>query len=130
MQIANCVCVGVAGWENTMVRDCYTKLAVKPRKASAILYYSQGKTRAFGRSTLRQKPLTVFPSRARAGPDGALDVMSTHGGCPVLSGQKWASNLWVWNKPMPFGEEPASNAIPVERSLGHLRLGEARKGRA
>jgi hypothetical protein len=22
-----------------------------------------------------------------------------HGGCPVLSGQKWAANLWVWNTP-------------------------------
>ena len=29
--------------------------------------------------------------------------MATHGGCPILDGQKWAANLWVWNKAMPFG---------------------------
>jgi hypothetical protein len=23
--------------------------------------------------------------------------MSQHAGCPVLAGQKWAANMWVWN---------------------------------
>merc|ERR1712216_212077 len=36
-------------------------------------------------------------------PDGTLDDYATHGGCPVLDGTKWAANLWVWNKAMPFG---------------------------
>ena len=55
-----------------LTRDCYSKFAVTPRKGDAILFYSQ----KFG---------------------GELDVMSLHGGCPVLEGTKWAANLWVWN---------------------------------
>ena len=31
-------------------------------------------------------------------PDGTLDKKSKHGGCPVISGTKWAANLWIWNK--------------------------------
>eukprot|EP01046_Picozoa_sp_COSAG06_P088351 COSAG06_NODE_34775_length_469_cov_1.583784_1_plen_52_part_01 len=30
---------------------------------------------------------------------GAIDQMSLHGGCPVLAGEKWAANKWVWNSP-------------------------------
>uniref|UniRef100_A0A7S3JU52 Fe2OG dioxygenase domain-containing protein n=1 Tax=Aureoumbra lagunensis TaxID=44058 RepID=A0A7S3JU52_9STRA len=64
-------------WEFSMVQDCYSKLAVRPKKARAILYYSQ------------------FPT-------GKLDPLSKHGGCPVLNGTKWAANLWLWNKEPPF----------------------------
>lgn len=59
-------------WEERLVLQCRTKLAVKPQKAQAVLFYSQQ-------------------------PDGRLDTASLHGGCPVLKGTKWASNLWVWN---------------------------------
>jgi len=65
-------------WEPRLINECYTKLAAAPKKGRAILFYSQH-------------------------PDGTLDQMATHGGCPVLSGTKWASNLWIWNKAMPFG---------------------------
>jgi prolyl 4-hydroxylase len=65
-------------WEPGLIDDCYTKLAAFPKKGRAILFYSQH-------------------------PDGSLDRMATHGGCPVLEGTKWASNLWIWNKAMPFG---------------------------
>ena len=61
-----------ASWEAKLTRDCYRQFAVTPRKGDAILFYSQ----KFG---------------------GELDVMSLHGGCPVLEGTKWAANLWVWN---------------------------------
>jgi prolyl 4-hydroxylase len=62
------------GWENKMItQDCYSKMHVKPAKAKAILFYSQ------------------FP-------DGSLDDYSFHGACPVVKGQKWAANLWVWNE--------------------------------
>lgn len=53
--------------------QCRSGLAVRPRKAHAVLFYSQR-------------------------PDGSLDPMSKHGGCPVVSGTKWAANLWVWNR--------------------------------
>ena len=32
-------------------------------------------------------------------PNGEADPASLHGACPVLSGQKYAANLWVWNTP-------------------------------
>ena len=47
-----------------------------PRKGDALLFYSQK-------------------------PNGELDPMSLHGGCPVVQGQKWAANLWIWNLPRP-----------------------------
>lgn len=61
-------------WERQMVHTCRTKLAVKPKRAEAILFYSQL-------------------------PNGDPDRSSYHGGCPVLQGEKWAANLWVWNGP-------------------------------
>ena len=63
-------------WERDMVRVCQSPrtLAFKPKKAHAVLFYSQT-------------------------PDGAMDPTGLHGGCPVISGQKWAANLWVWNRP-------------------------------
>lgn len=61
-------------WQRDMVAECRSRLAVRPRKAEAILFYSQL-------------------------PDGSVDRLSLHGGCPVLQGQKWAGNLWVWNGP-------------------------------
>ena len=61
-------------WEASMVKDCYGKLAVRPRQGDAVLFYSQG-------------------------PGGTLEDDSEHGGCPVLQGEKWAANMWVWNGP-------------------------------
>jgi len=61
-------------WEKEMITQCRSRLSVKPKKATAILFYSQY-------------------------PDGRMDELSNHGGCPVLQGQKWAANLWVWNGP-------------------------------
>jgi hypothetical protein len=56
-----------------MIKECQTKLAVKPRRAHAVIFYSQY-------------------------PDGVLDRNSLHGACPVIEGTKWAANLWIWNK--------------------------------
>jgi len=60
-------------WEYKMVKKCFEKFSVQPKKFSAILFYSQDAK-------------------------GRLDHRSLHGGCPVLSGLKWAANVWVWNK--------------------------------
>jgi len=49
-------------------------LRVAPRIADAVLFYSQRG-------------------------DGSLDPRSLHGSCPIHEGEKWAANLWVWNRP-------------------------------
>lgn len=59
-------------WEHAMVKICRTSLATKPIQGEAVLFYSQT-------------------------PAGTLDPYSEHGGCPVLKGDKWGANLWVWN---------------------------------
>eukprot|EP00501_MAST-03F_sp_TOSAG23-6_P002450 GSMAST32.ASY1.ANO1.2559.1 assembled CDS len=64
---------GQEGWENSLAELCYSGvLSVRPKKGSALLFYNQL-------------------------PNGKLDERSLHSGCPVLKGEKWASNMWVWN---------------------------------
>ena len=60
------------------VRECDAGegLVVAPKRGDALLFYSQS-------------------------PTGHLDPNSYHGGCPVLRGEKWASNVWVWNRKRP-----------------------------
>ena len=52
-------------WEEGMVADCRTKLAIRPNSARAVLFYSQH-------------------------PNGEEDISSLHGACPILNGEKWA----------------------------------------
>mmetsp|Transcript_29587 Transcript_29587/g.41243 ORF Transcript_29587/g.41243 Transcript_29587/m.41243 type:complete len:94 (+) Transcript_29587:1008-1289(+) len=59
-------------WQYQMAKDCYSKFSVEPTRLSAVLFYNQDS-------------------------NGNLDSKSLHGGCPVISGTKWAANLWVWN---------------------------------
>ncbi|GMI12771.1 hypothetical protein TrLO_g15713 [Triparma laevis f. longispina] len=35
---------------------------------------------------------------------GKTDPFSLHGGCPVLEGEKWSGNKWIWNSAMHFSE--------------------------
>ena len=49
-------------------------LRVKPKTATAVLFYSQRG-------------------------DASLDPFTLHGSSPVKEGEKWAANLWVWNRP-------------------------------
>jgi prolyl 4-hydroxylase len=79
-----------ADWELDVVRKCYSKLAIKPKKASAVLFYSQDGA-------------------------GGLDSMSLHGACPVLQGTKWGANLWVWNKAR-HGLYPSNSGAPHKAS--------------
>ena len=45
--------------------------------------------------------LTVWPRRGDAvawfnlDKNGALDKMTSHGGCPVIKGSKWITNKWI-----------------------------------
>lgn len=66
-------------WEMRMARTCFSGVSVYPRRGEALLFYSQHA-------------------------DGKLDPASLHGGCPVLSGEKWAANLWVWNRARKGGD--------------------------
>jgi prolyl 4-hydroxylase len=56
-------------WMNAETEDA---LKVVPQKGKAILFYNML-------------------------PDGNMDDRSHHAGLPVLSGEKWLSNLWVWS---------------------------------
>lgn len=61
-------------WEEQLVALCRSQLSVRPHSSRAVLFYSQH-------------------------PNGEVDEDSLHGACPVLSSQKYAANLWVWNTP-------------------------------
>eukprot|EP01083_Nonionella_stella_P115323 341784_1 len=52
-------------------------LRIKPSKGKTILFYNML-------------------------PNGELDNAVLHAGCELQSGQKWASNQWIWNR--PFGQ--------------------------
>lgn len=87
-------------WEESMVADCRSRLAVRPHAGRAVLFYSQH-------------------------PNGEEDLSSLHGGCPVLHGEKWAANNWVWNGPRGgFPGSPKNKkfqgtreeALPIELS--------------
>jgi len=100
-------------WEEEMVAQCRSRLAVRPNSARAVLFYSMH-------------------------PNGVEDKMSLHGGCPVLKGEKWAANLWVWNTPRdgfegsPVNkkfrdkeEPPASPSnVPVQISAQFINTGK------
>lgn len=46
-------------------------------------------------------------------PDATLDHESLHGGCPPIKGEKWAANLWIWNRPRRLG-----NIKPKRKAAG------------
>ncbi|CAM9332570.1 unnamed protein product [Ectocarpus sp. 13 AM-2016] len=62
------------GWEEKLLLQCRRHMVVAPKRGQAVLFYNQH-------------------------PDGRKDLSSEHGACPVIEGQKWAANLWVWNGP-------------------------------
>lgn len=81
-------------WQEKLVAQCRTKLAVRPAHAKAILFYSQH-------------------------PDGEPDNSSVHGACPVLAGTKWGANLWVWNGPRSGYPDAPVNQDVVDRNRRH-----------
>lgn len=60
-------------------KDCTIGLAYKPKAGDALLFYS------------------IFPN-------GTFDRRSLHGGCPVISGEKWVATKWIRDKSYEFGE--------------------------
>jgi len=76
------------------VRECDSGdgLLVAPVKGDALLFYSMS-------------------------PDGKLDRASYHGGCPVLEGEKWGANVWVWNRDRPTFDNDKSNKRPSKNAI-------------
>lgn len=58
-------------------KRCDVGLKVKPEKGKVIIFYDLL-------------------------PNGQMDELSLHGGCPVEEGIKWAANKWVWNSAMRY----------------------------
>jgi len=81
-------------WEIDLTEDCYSKLAVKPVRLGAVLFY-------------HQEPMT-----------GRLLPEAEHGACPSMAGTKWGANLWIWNTARhlssPTGPTSAAEAVKVE----------------
>lgn len=92
-----------SSWEEEMVATCRSKLSVRPHSGRAVLFYSQH-------------------------PNGKQDLMSKHGGCPVLEGDKWAANLWVWNTPRadfpgaPMREDLIAQGVKPPENAGGQQL--------
>jgi len=62
----------VNGTAHKLAHQCRTGFRVAPKRGDAILFYNQL-------------------------PGGAVDHASLHGACPVIEGEKWGANLWIWN---------------------------------
>ena len=70
-------------------------LAVYPKKGDAVLFYSQT-------------------------PDANVDPNSYHGGCPIIKGDKWGANVWIWNRPRPYFGKTKKKDGTMESSNVHL----------
>lgn len=62
-------------WEYKLTEQCYSSYSLRPRAMSAAMFY-------------HQHPLT-----------GSILPEAQHGACPVLGGEKWGANMWIWNGP-------------------------------
>lgn len=83
-------------WEMPFVEECFTHLAVKPKRLGAVLFY-------------HQDPL-----------GGELLEETLHGGCPAFGLVKWAANMWIWNAPRALGARSATET--AEEDENKLRL--------
>jgi hypothetical protein len=70
-------------------------LAVYPKKGDAVLFYSQT-------------------------PDAHVDPNSYHGGCPIIKGDKWGANVWIWNRPRPYFGKTKKKDGTMESNNVHL----------
>lgn len=66
-----------------------SQMVVKPKKGSAILWYNHMVNETTGWM-------------------GELDLYSLHGGCDVVKGEKWLSNMWI---PAPYAEAKETPSI-------------------
>ena len=75
---------GMEGGETSFPRwhnaESFHELAVKPEAGKAVLFYSQL-------------------------PDGNMDDFSQHAAKPIITGEKWLINLWIWDPMYEYGSK-------------------------
>ena len=81
-----------------------SNLVVKPRKGTAIMWYNQLLNETDGWM-------------------GEFDLFSLHGGCNVIKGEKWISNMWI---PAPYGRNKEYPSVYLNWYDLHLAENEAR----
>lgn len=83
-------------------KDCTRGIVVKPQRGKAVLWYNV---------------------LAAGHLDGARDVYSLHGACPVRTpgGEKWGANLWLRNKRVSLPELEAEHERVRERRAAAAR---------
>jgi len=64
--------------------DCSRGLQIQPKRGAAVLFYNL---------------------QAEGQMQGRVDNLTWHGGCDVLAGEKWAANMWIYNKPHPHFDQ-------------------------
>ena len=78
----------------------------RTRFATLLLYLNEptlGGQTLFPKTAVREPPLALHPGKGGALlfynllPDGNVDDASLHAALPVLAGEKWLANFWVWD---------------------------------
>jgi len=81
--------------------DTYAVLTVKPKKGDAVLFYD----------------LSVSGYQ-----EGQIEWESLHTGCGVKKGEKWACNVWMYNK--PFHDETSDSVLTQWGLLPNKNVGD------
>ena len=83
-----------------------SNLTISPQKGSAIMWYNHFLNETDGWL-------------------GEMDLMSLHGGCDVIKGEKWASNMWITAPYGIYKQVPSSYLSWYDL---HLAENDARNG--
>ncbi|KAK0048093.1 prolyl 4-hydroxylase subunit alpha-2 [Biomphalaria pfeifferi] len=83
--------------------------------------------------------LVVSPTKGNAvfwysfTPDGEIDHLTEHAGCPVVIGEKWIINKWIWTYGNTFtrrcGLKPNASQLDIERDMYSGYRGKHKKQR-
>ncbi|GFO01414.1 prolyl 4-hydroxylase subunit alpha-1-like [Plakobranchus ocellatus] len=64
-------------------------------------------------------------------PDHQMDKLTYHAGCPVLIGQKWIANKWIWVAGNTFrrrcGLSPNLSQLDIEEDMRNSYLPPTRR---
>ena len=82
-----------------------SNFVVKPKKGTAVMWYNHLLNETDGWM-------------------GEMDLFSLHGGCNVITGEKWVCNMWI---PAPYGSNKEMPSIYLNWKDFHLAANEAGK---